>query len=63
MAIRPENTNSLRVVEKLGLRFEGLRPRFLHVDGDWRDHLIFAIHAEEVGPEGLIGRLSPRRPG
>lgn len=63
VAIRPENTNSLRVVEKLGLRFEGLRPRFLHVDGDWRDHLIFAIHAEEVGPEGLIGRLSPRRPG
>ncbi len=58
VAIRPENTNSIRVVEKLGLRHEGLRPRFLHVDGDWRDHLIFAVHAEEVGPEGLIGRLA-----
>lgn len=60
VAIRPENTKSLRVVEKLGFRFEGQRPRYLHVDHDWRDHLMFALHADEVGPEGLIGRL-PRR--
>lgn len=57
VAIRPENTASLRVVEKLGFRFEGQRPRFMHVDGDWRDHLMFALHAEEVGPQGLLGRL------
>jgi ribosomal-protein-alanine N-acetyltransferase len=57
VAIRPENAKSLRVVEKLGLRYEGERARYLHVDGDWRDHLMFAIHADEVGPGGLIGRL------
>lgn len=57
VAIRPENAASLRVVEKLGFRFEGQRPAFMHVDGAWRDHLMFALHAEEVGPEGLIGRL------
>lgn len=57
VAIRPENTNSLRVVEKLGFRPEGLRPAYMHVDGAWRDHLMFALHAEEVGPGGLIGRL------
>lgn len=57
VAIRPENAASLRVVEKLGFRFEGQRPGFMHVDGAWRDHLMFALHAEEVGPEGLIGRL------
>jgi len=57
VAIRPENTASLRVVEKLGFRFEGQRPAFMHVDGAWRDHLMFALHAEELGPEGLIGRL------
>ena len=57
VAIRPENTKSLRVVEKLGFRFEGVRPAYMHVDGDWRDHLMFALHAEEVGPEGLVGRL------
>ncbi|MFT3876906.1 MAG: GNAT family protein [Propioniciclava sp.] len=57
VAIRPENHNSLRVVEKLGFRCEGLRESYMHVDGAWRDHLMFALHAEEVGPEGLIGRL------
>jgi ribosomal-protein-alanine N-acetyltransferase len=56
VAIRPENKASLRVVEKLGFRFEGDRPRFLHIDGDWRDHRIFALNIEEVGP-GLVARL------
>jgi [ribosomal protein S5]-alanine N-acetyltransferase len=55
IAIRPENTKSLRVVAKLGFRPEGLRPRYLHIDGDWRDHLVFALNAEEV-PEGLMQR-------
>lgn len=57
--IRPENTASLRVVEKLGFRSEGLRPRYLHIDGDWRDHLAFALHAEEA-PEGVLVRLRQR---
>jgi [ribosomal protein S5]-alanine N-acetyltransferase len=55
VAIRPENVRSLRVVAKLGFRPEGLRPRYLHIDGDWRDHLVFALNAEEV-PEGLLRR-------
>jgi [ribosomal protein S5]-alanine N-acetyltransferase len=59
--IRPENTASLRVVEKLGFRHEGLRPRFLHIDGDWRDHECFALNAEEV-PEGMWQRLGPGVP-
>ena len=57
VAIRPENVNSLRVVEKLGFRNEGMRERFMHVDHEWRDHLMFALHADEVGAGGLIGRL------
>ena len=63
IAIRPENEKSLRVVNKLGFRPEGLRPRYLHIDGDWRDHLVFALNAEEV-PEGMLRRwdnLRPRR--
>ena len=47
IAIRPENSNSLRVVEKLGLREVGYAPRFLHIDGAWRDHRIFAVTVEE----------------
>jgi ribosomal-protein-alanine N-acetyltransferase len=53
--IRPENGPSLRVVEKLGFRDEGFRPRFLHINGEWADHRTFALTAEEV-PEGLLAR-------
>jgi ribosomal-protein-alanine N-acetyltransferase len=53
--IRPENAASLRVVEKLGLRREGERPAYLHIDGDWRDHVTFAVHAGEF-PEGVLAR-------
>lgn len=59
--VRPENLPSLRVVEKLGFRYEGRRPRFLHIDGDWRDHECFALHAEEV-PDGVCRRLPPDVP-
>jgi ribosomal-protein-alanine N-acetyltransferase len=60
VAIRPENHASLRVVEKLGFRAEGLRPNYLHIDGEWRDHLLFALNADEV-PEGLLTRWKATR--
>ncbi|PFG32308.1 GNAT family N-acetyltransferase [Sanguibacter antarcticus] len=53
--IRPENAPSLRVAEKLGLRDEGLRRGYLHIQGVWRDHRAFALTADEV-PEGLLAR-------
>lgn len=59
ICVRPENSNSLRVVEKLGLREVGLAPRYLHIDGDWRDHRIYAVTREEV-PEGMLVRLRDR---
>lgn len=46
--IRPENAASLRVVAKLGLRDEGVRKAYLHIQGHWADHRTFAITAEEV---------------
>ncbi|HJR40104.1 MAG TPA: GNAT family protein [Nocardioidaceae bacterium] len=55
IAIRPENVASLRVVEKLGFLEFGYAPRFLHIDGDWRDHRLFAITAEDC-PGGLLRR-------
>ena len=55
ICIRPENGPSLRVVEKLGFRYEGLRRRFIHINGDWRDHFSFALVAEEV-PRGVLRR-------
>lgn len=53
--IRPENAASRRVVEKLGFRLEGTRERYLHISGDWRDHLTFALVREDV-PAGLVSR-------
>ena len=53
--IRPENLASRRVVEKLGFRSEGLRPAYLHIDGDWRDHLSYVLTVDEV-PTGLLAR-------
>jgi len=53
--IRPENVASRRVAEKLGFRPEGLRPSYLHIDGDWRDHLAFALTGEEI-PGGVLNR-------
>ncbi|MDT0167036.1 GNAT family protein [Actinotalea sp. AC32] len=58
--IRPENRASLRVVEKLGLRDEGLRERYLHIQGEWCDHRTFAVTAEEV-PDGLLARYRAAR--
>lgn len=53
--IRPENAASLRVVEKLGFRDEGLRKRYLHIAGQWTDHRSFALTTEDV-PDGLLKR-------
>jgi [ribosomal protein S5]-alanine N-acetyltransferase len=55
ICIRPENEPSLRVVEKLGFRYEGLRRRFIHINGDWRDHFCFALTVEEL-PLGVLRR-------
>ena len=60
IAIRPENSNSLRVVEKLGLREVGYAPKYLHIDGDWRDHRLYAVTVEEV-PEGMLARLESQQ--
>jgi ribosomal-protein-alanine N-acetyltransferase len=58
--IRPENTASRRVVEKLGFREEGIRPRYLHIDGGWRDHICYALTVEDA-PRGVLNRWRTRR--
>lgn len=60
--IRPENRPSLRVVEKLGFRDEGLRERYLHIQGAWCDHRTFALTTEDV-PGGLVARWHATRAG
>lgn len=59
IAIRPENAASLRIVEKLGFTEIGQAPRFLHIAGDWRDHRLFQLLAENAR-DGVLSRV--RRP-
>ncbi len=47
ISIVPRNVASLRVVEKLKLRNEGIAVRYLEINGAWEDHVRFAITAEE----------------
>ena len=51
--VRPENAASLRVLVKLGFRPEGRHARYLFIDGDWRDHLSFALTREDF-PGGVL---------
>lgn len=61
VAIRPENAASLRVVEKLRMEFEGVRHRYLHIAGDWRDHHIFVADKENSPTGGYAQRWSRDR--
>jgi ribosomal-protein-alanine N-acetyltransferase len=47
VAIIPRNSSSRRVVEKLGLRVEGVALGFLEINGEWEDHIRYAMTAEE----------------
>lgn len=61
IAIRPENTNSLAVVRKLGFRLEGRRERYMHVNGQWRDHDMYVMTAEDLDGSVLQAYLAERR--
>ena len=57
IAIRPDNARSIRVVEKLGFTEIGLAPSYLHIAGQWRDHVVYQLVADDV--EGrVVDRLS-----
>ena len=45
--IVPENEASKALVKSMGFRFEGLAERYLHINGQWRDHERWSLTAEE----------------
>ena len=66
VAIVPRNSASLRVVGKLGLRYEGLAERYVEINGVWEDHHRFAITEEEWrvrAPELVEAWIAPALDG
>lgn len=45
--IQPGNMRSVGLIKSLGFRLEGYSPRYLKIDGEWRDHERYAITSEE----------------
>lgn len=45
--VQPGNARSLGVVQALGFQKEGYSPRYLKIDGRWRDHERWALLAED----------------
>ena len=45
--IQPANRRSKMLVKRLGFRREGLSPRYLKINGRWRDHERWAILSED----------------
>ena len=45
--VQPENRASIAVLQRCGFTREGFSPKYLKIGGRWRDHLRFAIIAED----------------
>ena len=57
-SVRPENPASTELLRACGFRLEGAAPRYLHLDGDWRDHQVW-VRLADGDPETEIVAAAP----
>lgn len=48
--VQPANVRSVELLRRSGFQLEGFEPRYLLIDGAWRDHLAYVRLAEETPP-------------
>ena len=48
MSILPSNKASQNLLMKVGFRQEGVALRYLQINGEWRDHVLFALLSDEA---------------
>ena len=46
-ACQPENSASIALLQKAGFRREGLATDYLKINGEWRDHILFAVTSRD----------------
>ena len=44
----PTNVASIRLLEKVGFKREGLARQYLCINGRWQDHILYALLASDV---------------
>jgi len=49
-ACLPTNEPSRRLLERVGFQYEGFARAYLNINGQWRDHLLFAILDTDPAP-------------
>ena len=46
----PENSRSIRLLEKAGFEREGYLRQYLRINGKWRDHVLFSLLSDDAVP-------------
>ena len=59
--VRPENTRSLALLDRLGFEREGLAREYLFIDGAWRDHVLHELQVDDLmASRGMLGDAAPK---
>ncbi len=53
-ACLPENVRSRSLLTKLGFKEEGFAPRYIQIDGLWRDHVLYGLPFEDWEKRDII---------
>ena len=61
-ATLPTNSASIRVLERNGFLREGYARRYLKIDGEWQDHILFALIAEDYANPARANEAPGRDP-